>query len=106
MKQVIGFAGRQRSGKTTICQHLRDTKNATIVTVANALKHLCCKLIDVDMDTLNEYKNDNGHLVKLNMFQENNIAWTYILGQSLGFIGPDMDYSEFYVHYSEFSRNL
>lgn len=94
MKQVIGFAGRKRSGKGALCEHLRDTRSATIVTVANALKQLCCELICVDsIDELNELKdNPNSYI---NLFVSNKNIWTLILAKELGF-DLDEDLSELY----------
>lgn len=57
-KTILGFAGRQRSGKTTISKYLQENRGATIVTVASALKGLVCKLLNCDIDTLNARKND------------------------------------------------
>lgn len=56
-KKIIGFAGRQRAGKTMLSKHLTEKYNGTIVTVADALKRLCCDLIGLDsIEELNSYK--------------------------------------------------
>ena len=59
---LIGFAGRARSGKTTLCKFLRKEKNAKIVTIASYLKKLCCEVLSMDMYTLLEYKDNNTEL--------------------------------------------
>ena len=59
-KTIIGFAGRKRAGKTCLSKYLTEKYNGTIVTVADALKHLCCDLCGFkDIEELNFYK-DNG----------------------------------------------
>jgi hypothetical protein len=59
-KTIIGFAGRKRAGKTCLSKYLAEKYNGTIVTVADALKHLCCDLCGFkDIEELNYYK-DNG----------------------------------------------
>lgn len=59
-KTIIGFAGRKRAGKTCLSKYLTEKYNGTIVTVADALKHLCCDLCGFkDIEELNYYK-DNG----------------------------------------------
>lgn len=57
-KTIIGFAGRQRSGKTSICKYLEKNRGAAIITVASALKGLVSKLLNCDIDTLNARKDD------------------------------------------------
>lgn len=59
---LIGFAGRARSGKTTLCKFLRKEKNAKIVTIASYLKKLCCEVLSMNMNTLLEYKDNNTEL--------------------------------------------
>jgi hypothetical protein len=39
-KKIIGFAGRKRAGKGALCEHLKETQGATIITIASALKEL------------------------------------------------------------------
>lgn len=58
-KKIIGFAGRQRAGKTMLSKHLTEKYNGTIVTVADALKRLCCDLCGFkDIEELNTYKTN------------------------------------------------
>lgn len=61
-KKIIGFAGRKRSGKTTICEYLRDTKSAEIITIASGLKKLCANILCVSIDELNKLK-DSEHIL-------------------------------------------
>lgn len=57
-KTIIGFAGRKRAGKTCLSKYLTEKYNGTIVTVADALKHLCCDLCGFkDIEELNYYKD-------------------------------------------------
>ena len=59
-KTIIGFAGRKRAGKTCLSSFLTQKYNGTIVTVADALKRLCCDLMGLEtIDELNRLK-DNG----------------------------------------------
>lgn len=59
-KLIIGFAGRQRSGKTSLSNHLRDTRNAEVITIADSLKNICANALYTDIPTLNKAKNDGG----------------------------------------------
>ena len=63
-KIIIGFAGRQRSGKSCLSIHLQETKNAEIVTVASALKNLVCRILGTDVQTLNDKKNSGALLLE------------------------------------------
>lgn len=57
---IIGFAGRKQSGKTTLAKSLKEKNpNTTIVTIADNLKLLCCELLNVTYDKLNEMKEYN-----------------------------------------------
>ena len=58
--KLIGFAGRKRSGKTTLAKYLKNEENAIIITIADFLKYLCCDLMDMSYEELNE-KKDNGY---------------------------------------------
>lgn len=58
---IIGFAGRKRSGKTMLSKLVRDFyQNSKTITLANYLKTLCCDLMNMSLDELNE-KKDNGY---------------------------------------------
>lgn len=60
MKKIIAFAGRKRSGKGILSNVVKENcKSSVIVTIANYLKLLCCDLLEIDFNTLNERK-DNG----------------------------------------------
>lgn len=77
-KTIIGFAGRKRAGKTCLSKYLCEKHNGTVITVADALKHLCCKLLDVEtIDKLNEYK-DSGNIWCFNA-DEYSPNWTKII---------------------------
>lgn len=61
MKKIIGFAGRKRSGKGLLTDVIKsEEKNVVVITVANYLKLLCCDILGIDLNTLNERK-DNGY---------------------------------------------
>ena len=38
--RLIGFAGRKRSGKTSLAEYLKNEENAIIITIADFLKYL------------------------------------------------------------------
>ena len=57
--RIIGFAGRKRSGKTSLAKYLKEEENAVIITIANYLKYLCCDLLNISYEELNE-KKDKG----------------------------------------------
>lgn len=59
VSKVIGFAGRMRSGKTQSALYLVDKYDYVKLSFASALKKLCAKLLNIDLDTLNQMKNDN-----------------------------------------------
>ena len=57
-KKIIAFAGRQRSGKTQLAKLLKNEDDAVIVTIASALKKLCCDILGIDsVDRLNYLKD-------------------------------------------------
>jgi hypothetical protein len=60
MTNLIAFAGRKRSGKTTLAKLLQLEDNAVIITIANYLKYLCCDLMGLSYEELIE-KKDNGY---------------------------------------------
>lgn len=58
-KTIIGFAGRKRAGKTSLSVYLTRIHEGTIVTVADALKNLCCDLLGFEsIEELNTYKDN------------------------------------------------
>lgn len=58
-KTIIGFAGRKRAGKTSLSVYLTRIHEGTIVTVADALKNLCCDLLGFEsIEELNIYKDN------------------------------------------------
>lgn len=56
--RIIGFAGRKRSGKTTLSKYLAEEYDAKIVTVADALKYLLCDILNVSYEDLLTMKDD------------------------------------------------
>jgi hypothetical protein len=58
--RIIAFAGRKRTGKTTLAKTLQKEVGAKIITIADYLKHLCCELMNMSYDELIE-KKDNGY---------------------------------------------
>ena len=62
-KKIIAFAGRQRSGKTQLAKLLKNEDDAVIVTIASALKKLCCDILDIDsVDRLNYLKDSKDRI--------------------------------------------
>lgn len=57
--RIIAFAGRKRSGKGMLANGMKEySPNVVIVTVADNLKFLCCKLLNRTYDELNQMKDD------------------------------------------------
>ncbi len=79
-KKIIAFAGRQRSGKTYLAKVLKKEVGAKIYTIADYLKNLCCELIKVDYDTLNELKNNKKELDIV----PNVLEWSEIIAKQTG----------------------
>ena len=62
-KKIIAFAGRQRSGKTQLAKLLKNEDDAVIVTIASALKKLCCDILGIDsVDRLNYLKDSKDRI--------------------------------------------
>ena len=59
MPKIIAFAGRKRSGKTTLAKLLQEEDNAVIITIADYLKHLCCQLMGITYEDLLIKKDNN-----------------------------------------------
>lgn len=55
--RIIGLAGRQRTGKGVLANMLSDNYGFVTVTIASALKELCCKILGCSMEELNQKKN-------------------------------------------------
>lgn len=79
-KKIIAFAGRQRSGKTYLAKLLEKERGAKVFTIASYLKRLCCKLINVNFDSLNELKNNK---TELNIVP-NALEWSEIISERTG----------------------
>lgn len=91
-KKIIGFAGRKRAGKTCLSKHLTEKYNGTIVTVADALKRLCCDLCGFkDVEELNFYK-DNGTSYSFNPNKAQ--KWSKIICEQVFGEYTDEQYSE------------
>ena len=57
--KIIAFAGRKRSGKGMLAKGMREySPNVVIIAVADSLKLLCCKLLKITYDELNQMKDD------------------------------------------------
>lgn len=58
--RIIGFAGRKRSGKGTLCKGIKDfyEPKTITVTIADSLKYLCCDLLGLSYRDLNKMKDD------------------------------------------------
>lgn len=54
--RIIGFAGRARSGKSTLAKVLKEEQGAVVITIASYLKGLCCDILDVTPKELDEMK--------------------------------------------------
>ena len=92
-KTIIGFAGRKRAGKTSLSKYLTEKHNGTIVTVADALKHLCCDLLGFDtIEELNTYK-DKGTSWSFNKVKEAP-QWAKIICEQVFGGYTDEQYSE------------
>ncbi|MBR4624211.1 MAG: hypothetical protein IKO56_01580 [Alphaproteobacteria bacterium] len=92
-KTIIGFAGRKRAGKTSLSKYLTEKHNGTIVTVADALKHLCCDLLGFDtIEELNTYK-DKGTSWSFNKIKEAP-QWAKIICEQVFGEYTDEQYSE------------
>lgn len=57
-KKLVGFAGRKRCGKSSLCKFLKQQENGVVLTVANYLKYLCCDLLGMDYEELLTKKDD------------------------------------------------
>lgn len=81
-RNIIGFAGRARSGKTTLAKILHDENNYKILTIANHLKKLCCKLLGgISLEELNKLKDNNTDISNWIAINENFIN---IINQETG----------------------
>lgn len=57
--RIIAFAGRKRSGKGMLALGVKEYyPNTEIIAVADNLKQLCCKLLNIDYNKLNKMKDD------------------------------------------------
>lgn len=68
--KLIAFAGRKRCGKGTLSNAIKEYVNENngkciILTVANYLKFLCCDILEIDFDTLNQWKDDSNKILEI-----------------------------------------
>lgn len=77
-KVIIGFAGRKRSGKTTLANAIHNkVKNSVVISIADNLKYLCADLLCVGIDELNRMKDDG------TTFEEKvDAGWISIIGRN------------------------
>ena len=81
-RNIIGFAGRARSGKSTLAQVLHTEEGYQVLTIANYLKKLCCKLLgDISLTQLNELKNNDIDITSLLKIDDNFI---HIINEATG----------------------
>ena len=81
-RNIIGFAGRARSGKSTLAQVLHTEEGYQVLTIANYLKKLCCKLLgDISLTQLNELKNNDTDITNLLKIDDNFI---HIINEATG----------------------
>ena len=81
-RNIIGFAGRARSGKSTLAQVLHTEEGYQVLTIANYLKKLCCKLLgDISLTQLNELKNNDIDITNLLKIDDNFI---HIINEATG----------------------
>ena len=79
ISRVIGFAGRMRNGKTQSALYLVDKYDYVKLSCAGALKKLCANLLNIDLDTLNEMKNNN---IPINV--KPNKEWATTIANAIG----------------------
>lgn len=78
-RKIYGFAGRAKSGKTTLSNILRDERGAKVLTIASYLKNLTCELLGLDYEVMMEYKN-NGE--KINAIPDE--RWSEVIAEKTG----------------------
>lgn len=76
---IYGFAGRAKSGKTTLSNILRDERDAKVLTIASYLKNLTCELLGLDYETMMEYKNSGE---KINAVPDE--RWSEVIAEKTG----------------------
>ena len=84
-KKIIGFSGRKRCGKSSLSQFMKEKYHAEIITVAQALKELCCELLDIPtVQELNIQKDANVVIfVDNNNLEQQKEKWVGILQKTL-----------------------
>ena len=56
-KHIIGLCGRQGSGKTMLANYLTENMGYKRIYVAEALKNLCSKMLNMSIEEMDEKKN-------------------------------------------------
>lgn len=75
-KNIIAFSGRARSGKTELCNALVRQNNAKKMSIAFYLKKLCCEILNISYNELNDLKNKR---TMLNIMPDKN--WSNIIAR-------------------------
>ncbi len=57
-KTVVALIGRARSGKDTVADYIADQLGCNKHALATPLKELVCAMFEIDMETLDKYKNE------------------------------------------------
>lgn len=87
--RIIAFAGRKRSGKSMLANGIKSYyPNSVIVTIADNLKFLCCKLLNTTYNGLIRMKDD-GTVFEVKV----NSRWITLINQETG-ITDEIIYNE------------
>ena len=84
--RLIGFAGRKRSGKTSLSKIMERHYNAVTITAANYLKQLCAELLSITLDELNVRKDDGTTFSK-----RSNEEWSKVISNATGISVNDIN---------------
>lgn len=68
--KIIGFSSRKSSGKT-LCANILQKYGYTILNFADGLKKMICHILNISNDYLEENKNNNELVFKLNEYDIN-----------------------------------
>lgn len=80
-KNIIAFSGRARSGKTELCNALVKQNNAKKMSIAFYLKKLCCEILNISYNELNDLKDKR---TILNIIPDKN--WSKIIADKTNII--------------------
>jgi len=87
---IIGICGKGGSGKDSIANYLIQKYEYARVAAADAMKVDLCKYLDMDLTTLELYKNINLRLIDLDGY--NTEVGTFSIRRFLQLYGMDMRY--------------